>query len=209
VTYTGNVTLTDVTVVDDNGTPDDTGDDFEVCTVTTMAPEDPPVTCTINATALAGGYSNLGTASGTPPGGLSPVSDEDPSHYFGVQAVVVLQKLTAGEDADSPPGPTLREGEVVTWTYVVTNAGNVALTDIQVDDDQGVSVNCPADTLEAGESLTCTGEGEVLLGQYQNLGQVQAYAPDATLWVSDQDPSHYFGVVGKFEVFLAIVMRTQ
>jgi hypothetical protein len=201
VTNTGNVTLTDVTVNDDvlGAIP---------CPKDELLPQE-AMTCTFGGTASAGGYSNLGTASGTPPGGLADVSDEDPSHYYGVQAAVVLQKLTAGEDADTPPGPTLREGEVVTWTYAITNTGNVPLIDIQVEDDQGVSVTCPTDALEAGASLTCTGEGEVLLGQYKNLGQVQAYASAAGLWVSDQDASHYFGIVGEFEVFLAIVMRTQ
>jgi hypothetical protein len=201
VTNTGNVTLTLVTVSDDTL-------GAITCPNDELTPQE-AMTCSANGTASSGQYANLGTVSGTPPGGLAQVSNDDPSHYFGTQAAVELEKRTDGLDADTPPGPTLLEGNVVIWTYIVTNTGNVTLVDIQVEDDKGVSVTCPSDTLEAGESLTCSGQGVVLLGQYQNLGQVQAYAPATDLLVSDQDASHYFGVVGEFEVFLALVMRTQ
>ena len=38
------------------------------------------------------------------------------------------------------PGPQIAVGDPVTWTYVVTNPGNVPIADVAVDDDQaGVS----------------------------------------------------------------------
>ena len=45
----------------------------------------------------------MGTATGTPPVG-DPVSDSDPSHYFGTVAGLDIEKSTNGEDADDPPG---------------------------------------------------------------------------------------------------------
>jgi hypothetical protein len=58
-----------------------------------------------------------------------------------------IEKLTAGADADSPPGPALEIGTSVVWEYVVTNTGNVALTGIVVSDNRGVVVSCPRTTL--------------------------------------------------------------
>ena len=55
-----------------------------------------------------------------------------------------IEKATNGEDADTPTGPQIPVGGDVTWTYVVTNTGNVDLTNVTVVDDQGVAVQLPA-----------------------------------------------------------------
>jgi len=105
---------------------------------------------------------------------------------------VDIEKLTEGQNADAAPGPTLTVGSTVNWTYVVTNIGSRPLTNIVVTDDQGVVVTCPATTLGAGLSFTCTASGTVIAGQYENLGSVSATLPDMTV-VQDIDLSHYFG----------------
>jgi hypothetical protein len=107
---------------------------------------------------------------------------------------VQIKKSTNGEDADTAPGPTILVGGAVTWRYVVTNTGSTPLTGIIVDDDRGVSVGCGGQTsLEAGQTMTCTGTGVATLGQYRNVGRVRATAPGAVA-VDDTDPSHYLGV---------------
>ena len=101
---------------------------------------------------------------------------------------VDIEKATNGQDADTPTGPQVEVGSAVTWTYVVTNTGNVTLTGVAVTDDQGVAVSCPSDTLAAGASMTCTASGTAVAGQYANTGRV-----DTEENVSDTDLSHYFG----------------
>ena len=44
-----------------------------------------------------------------------------------------------------PRAPSSRSATPVTWTYLVTNTGNVTLSSIDVTDDQGVAVDLPGD----------------------------------------------------------------
>ena len=107
-------------------------------------------------------------------------------------AAIDVEKLVNGKDADLPPGPSIDLGQPVAWTYMVTNTGAVALSQVSVTDDRGVAVSCPKTVLEPGESMTCTGSGTAIAGQYANLGTATARTP-CTATVSASDPAHYFG----------------
>jgi hypothetical protein len=111
---------------------------------------------------------------------------------------VDVEKSTNGEDADNAPGPSIEVGKPVTWEYRVKNTGTVGLTGIVVTDDKGVSVNCAGTTtLVAGASVTCTGSGVAVLGQYRNVGTVTANFTFRTTSgsVTDSDASHYLGIL--------------
>lgn len=81
-------------------------------------------------------YRNIGVV--TVPGAQA----QDPSHYCNPGAPdITLKKYTNGFDADQPNGadvPQLQPGAPVTWTYVVTNTGNLtfALASVVVTDSQ-------------------------------------------------------------------------
>jgi hypothetical protein len=88
-----------------------------------------------------------------------------------------IEKSTNGEDADNAPGPYVEVGDSVTWTYVVTNIGGVALSTISVADDQpGVTpVYQGGDTdndgeLDTDETWTYQANGTATAGQYENVG---------------------------------------
>ena len=170
-------------------------------------------TCTKTGVAIAGQYTNTAVVSGTTPAG-SVLSFTNPSHYFGVQPSIDLTKYTSSasspaEDADSIPGPTIHAGDTVTWTYLVTNTGNVALTNLTLNDDQVGSITCPATSLASGASLTCTQTGVANGGQYTNTavvtgtpniptngipelpGTPTTVTPNTP--VTDTNPSHYLG----------------
>jgi hypothetical protein len=147
------------------------------------------MTGTASGVAVAGQYANLGTVTGQWNG--HPVTDADPSHYFGAAPAIDIEKHTNGQDADEPTGPMILVGQPVAWTYIVTNTGNVPLTNIQVVDDQGVVVTLPGTTLGVGESMTGTASGVAVAGQYANLGTVTGQWSGHP--VTDADPSHYFG----------------
>ena len=74
VTNTGNVPLTSVVITDSvlPGT---------VC-LSPLLPPGASTVCSANGIATVGQYENIGTVVGQPPAG-GPISDTDPSHYFG------------------------------------------------------------------------------------------------------------------------------
>jgi hypothetical protein len=155
------------------------------------------MTCSAQGLAGCGQYANLGTALGVPACG-PPVADQDPSHYFGAHHPGIgLKKYTNGHDADQPPGPTIPAGQPVTWTYVVTNTGDVTLTGVAVADDQGEVVSCPGSVLPPGQSMTCIATGtagcdlECPGCQYGNLGTAVGTSPCGAV-LSDTDPSHHW-----------------
>jgi hypothetical protein len=104
---------------------------------------------------------------------------------------VRLQKTTNGDDANEAPGPTIPVGNPVAWQYIVTNTGTINLTSVVVTDDRGVAVTCPATSVPVGQSMTCSGAGVAVAGQYRNVGRVTASSTGGS--VSATDPSHYFG----------------
>ncbi len=196
VSNTGNVPLTDITVTDDQGV-------LISCPQSTLGPGE-QMTCDAGEEAVPGQYANLGMVEGTPPAGPILV-DEDASHYFGALLALDLEKLTNGVDADDPPGPAIEVGEPVTWTYQVTNEGNVTLTEVLVTDDQGVDVTCPDETLVPGEAMECTAHGIATDGLYENLGTATGHFGDSDVW--DIDLSHYAGGGVVKRLYLPIAMR--
>jgi hypothetical protein len=209
----GNVALNELEVIDDHGTPADETDDFSVCLIPDL-PAGESTTCQSTGTAITGQYSNQASVSGTPPGDLAAVSDEDNSHYFGAMPSLLLIKKTNGEDAAAPPGPEIPVGETVTWTYLVNNNGNVVLSDLVIRDDNGTPVDegddftvCTISTLGVSSSQTCTYSGTSAPGQYANTATATASPPDSLAQVSASDVSHYYGGGELYSVYLPLIMR--
>ncbi len=170
-------------------------------------------TCTANGTVHAaanGTYAMEGSVKGFDFDGVTQFSDSDASHYtpkalFVPNPGVSIQALVNGIDANSSPGPYIAEGSSITWTYVVTNTGNVPLRSVSVTNTGGVTVDCGGQTnliagpLGPGASATCTGTtaaADLAEGLQSTSGSVQATAihPDngATLnQLTAQDAHNY------------------
>jgi uncharacterized repeat protein (TIGR01451 family) len=103
-------------------------------------------------------YRNVGTV--TVPG----ASASDPSHYCNPAAPgITIKKYTNGADADVANGndvPHILPGEPVTWTYVVTNTGNItfSLAQVVVSDDQNGVTPLFVATSDNGDTLLVPGE---------------------------------------------------
>ncbi|MBV7335437.1 hypothetical protein KFU94_45790 [Chloroflexi bacterium TSY] len=94
-------------------------------------------------------YQNTATVSGKTQSGKF-VEDQDKSHYCNPSNPAIdIEKATNGpgqtpQDADSPNDPDVPEispDDEVTWTYVVTNIGDVPLQNIRVVDDKLSALN--------------------------------------------------------------------
>jgi len=180
VTNPGPAAVTNLAIADDRG-------NTVSCPQTTLAPGE-TVNCTSVVTAEPDQRTNTAAATAELPGG-SVVSATSTSYYYGNP--LTIRKSTNGVDANTPPGPSVQAGSTVDWTYEVTNLGAETLTDVAVSDDQGVTVTCPGNTLNAASSMTCTASGVAIAGQYANVGTASATSSNGTITASD--PSHYFG----------------
>lgn len=150
------------------------------------------MTCTASGIAGPGLDCDIGQAVGTSPQAIT-VSSNDSACYHGNTAEIAIEKRTNGNDADTPPGPEIIIGTTVTWTYVVTNTGDIQLTGVSVTDSRGVAVTCPKSVLAPSESMTCTASGTATAGQYSNIGTAGG-TPAGGNPITASDPSHYNGV---------------
>jgi uncharacterized repeat protein (TIGR01451 family)/LPXTG-motif cell wall-anchored protein len=95
------------------------------------------MTCTASGTSVAGQYSNLGMANATHTdvdGDTATRSDSDPSHYFGASPSLDIVKTFADDTVTAGGGAS-------SFTLVVTNDGNVALSDVAVNDTVDARLN--------------------------------------------------------------------
>src|SRR5262249_38482968 len=148
-----------ITVTDDFGTQSNTADDFHPKYVSGDTNGDGKIDPTevwlftsqgvVTYLVHAGQYANDGRVTATAPDG-TPVGDTDRSYHFGANAKLVVKKAvnavdpfnpTQYEDADYPAGVVLTIGSTVTWTYLVTNIGDVPIDVTGVTDDGGVPGN--------------------------------------------------------------------
>ena len=204
VTNIGDVQLTNVVVTDDKlGTI--SGPDSGDTNSNSILEINETWLYSANGSAAPGQYTNVGLVGGTAPSGTRVV-DDDPSHYFGGAPSIDIEKATNGEDADSATGPTIQEGDLVEWTYVVSNGGTLPLSNIVVtDDDLGVILGPDSgDTndngiLETTEVWNYSASGSAESGQYTNIGRVVGSPPSGPQ-LSDEDPSHYFGISASIDI---------
>jgi hypothetical protein len=74
-------------------------------------------------------------------------------------------------------------GDTVPYNFKVTNNGNVDLHAVAVTDPKITKISCPATTLAAGASMTCTGsygplaKAEVAIGHFDNTATASGKTP--------------------------------
>jgi hypothetical protein len=174
VTNSGQVPLTNVTVTDDKCSPatyqsGDTNSDSKLDLTESWT-----FTCSASLTETT---TNTGTATG---------HDGDQTVTATDQATVTVSPpadnpaMTIDKTADPTNLPA--GGGDVTYTYVVTNTGNVPIFDVVVTDDNGTpgstgddfTVTCPKSALAAGEAMTCTHDVTGITQDTTNIGTVNA-----------------------------------
>ncbi|NCX00732.1 MAG: DUF11 domain-containing protein, partial [Actinobacteria bacterium] len=183
LTNTGNRTLSNISVIDNQGVT-------VVCPETTLAVGQ-SITCDANGLAITGPYSNTATVSAVSEATIVTASDS--SSYFGAAPSITLLKKTNGVDSAEVP-----VGDSVTWTYLVTNTGNVAIDSVVVTDNLVSEITCPKNTLAIAETMTCSATGVADKGYYENIGTARANFQGTV--VSAEDASEYYGIEAKISI---------
>ena len=97
-------------------------------------------------------------------------------------------------DANTPAaGPVMANGSAVSWKYVIENIGDEPLMNVNVTDDQGVTVPGQQNTLDVGEIVEYFADGTVSdpCESYRNVGRVDGIGVLTGKPVWDTDPAHY------------------
>ena len=155
VTNTGDVTVSGV-AIDETVFSGSGPAPSATCPSDSLAPgdsEDCTATYTVTQADMdAGSIANTAVASGTSPGGGSAQSPPSSASASATQTATLTMVKTAD------PSVVTAAGQLVTYSFVVTNTGNVTLTDVTVTDPMpGLSaVTCPSTTLAPATSMTCT-----------------------------------------------------
>ena len=163
VTNNGNVTLSSTTITD----PLDPG---TTCNVGPLAPGASDATCqftyvTTQNDVDAGQVDNTATAVSQPANpGAPTISNTGSTTASGPAA---SPAFAIGKTADVANITTA--GQVVTYTYVITNASNVTIRGIpSVTDDQIGTFNCGSGPLAPGDQTSCTATYTVLQSDLNN-----------------------------------------
>jgi hypothetical protein len=181
VTNDGNVGLTGISLSDDNDNDDAS------CLATTLAPA-ATTTCTATHTFTQAELD----ADGSPVAdsrelfnNVTASSNEAPDAFADLSIPIErvpsisMVKSSATTEIDSP--------QVVTYDYLVTNTGNVALTGIYIDDDNDEDdASCVDTELAPGASTTCTATHDVDDAEFAAYGSPVAgsgaLVNNATAW---------------------------
>jgi LPXTG-site transpeptidase (sortase) family protein len=184
VTNTGNVTLTGISLSDDND-----NDDMN-CPAATLAPS-ATMTCSATHTFTQAELDAGGTLDNT----VTASSNEAPDATDNLSIPINQNpELTIVKSSDATG--TNAVGDTITYTYDVENTGNVTLTNVTVTDAHaGLSaITCtPAQgsTLAPGDTMQCTAtyvltQDDIDAGKVDNTGVVTG-TPPSGLKVTDDD----------------------
>ncbi|WP_283248402.1 DUF7507 domain-containing protein [Leucobacter allii] len=159
VTNTGNISVDNISIAE--GEFSGAGElPTPECPTGPVAPGE-SVTCTAVYTVVAEDITgedltNTATAAGETPMGHPVVSEESAAALESVPA----PELTLVKTADA--NTVTHAGQKVTYSFEVTNTGNIPLDDIAIDEGafsgtgELPTPKCPTGTVDPGESITCT-----------------------------------------------------
>ena len=167
-TNDGNLTLRNVTVTDEL-----TGDEWTIASLAPGASQNFTTSFVVTeADVLAGQVLNVATAKGTSPDPDEPevpvTPGEDPEPTVTPNDAMTVVKNVVSTPAN---GTTYGTGETVRYTIVVTNTGNMTLSNVQVSDQMTGATGMPVVVAGAGYTVAGT------------VATIASLAPGATVTI--------------------------
>ncbi len=167
VSNNGNVTLTGVTVTDNNiDTPPGVS-----CPQTTLA-VGASMTCTAQHTVTQAEIDSNGGGDGDLDNTVTADSNETGADTDDLE-IPISRTPALNVVKSSTTTSITAAGQVVPYSYLVSNNGNVTLTGVTVTDnniDTPPGVSCPQTTLAVGASMTCTAQHTVTQAEIDSNG---------------------------------------
>lgn len=120
---------------------------------------------------------------------------------------LALVKQINGVQVESPPGPVISAGETVTFTYLVSNTGNVALDEVVVNDDQEPGLSCEWPALALQELVSCTITGTAVSGSYHNVGTAVGVFSSTLYGTTTVTVTAHAYYHNAFSIYLPVVLR--
>jgi uncharacterized repeat protein (TIGR01451 family) len=160
VTNTGDVTITDTTVVDTAFTGTGTLSAVSCPGGAMSMLPGAQVTCTATYTVTqadldAGSISNTATASGNDPSHGLVTSPPSTAKVVST-ASSKLGLVKSAKAVDVNKDGVIDAGDRIDWTLVATNLGATTIKNLKISDSSAGKVTCPKTTLAPGASVTCT-----------------------------------------------------
>jgi uncharacterized repeat protein (TIGR01451 family) len=190
ITNTGNVTLTDVTVTDDQLGAIKLGS-------TTLAPGEATTgnkNMAVTQALLDNGSQNSSAiASGTPPSGTAVTGQSSRTVSFNQYPAISIVKSFSWTTGNGS-----HVGDIVDYLFTVTNTGNVTLNGISVTDDKLGAIPVDSATLAPGEATTgrktmAVTQAQLDSGSQTNTATVSGTLPGGTVVGSTDSQTIHFG----------------
>jgi CshA-type fibril repeat protein len=187
VTNSGNVTIEDI-AIDEVGFSGTDGPLVPVCPDTTLDPGE-QVVCTADYTVSqddfdSGELSNTATASGVPAGSVDAIVSNESGFAIPADAAPGISLVKSVS-----PAVASAAGDVVGYSFLITNTGNVSLHTAAVAETAfsgtgtAPAADCPSTVLLPGQQLTCVADytvtqDDVDAGTVANTATASMIAPD-------------------------------
>ena len=194
VTNNGNVTLQAPFAVTDNKivSPNAVNCSAAPATLAPLA----SFTCTAGyritqADVVAGSVTNMASATGK--NGSTTVTSPADS-----ETVTIAPAPALSLEKSATPSIYTAVDDVISYSYVVTNVGNVAITALAVSDDKIATVNCLTTSLALGAATTCSAsytitQADIEAGSVTNTAYATGQGPNST---SARSPSDTYTITG-------------
>ncbi|MBH0117669.1 LPXTG cell wall anchor domain-containing protein [Salinibacterium sp. NG253] len=122
--------------------------------------------------------------------------------FIGPSVVDGTANLTIAKTATALPATASQVGDLIDYSFLLTNTGTLALSNVTVNDAGAQNLSCPANTLAAGATMTCAAEHAVTqddidAGSYTNSatasgetwGETVTSAADTATTAANQAPA--------------------
>ncbi len=132
---------------------------------------------------------------------------------FDLSTASLALSKTADPLADTNGDGRIGAGDIISYRFVVTNTGTLAVSSVAITDPQATGLSCPSGSLAAGASRTCTGshiitQGETNAGAVTNTATATAAVYGGVITSAPSAVTTVIGRVSSLGIVVAVDAAT-